>query len=365
MARVAIVSPSFSGADAVTNDALGMVDALTSRGHEVRLFCESHSLRQPKIGDLTEVSGFLNPPKNPQNLLLYHHSRGWSAGLELLEHLNCRRVIKYHNVTPARFFAGFSSYDEEQCELGRKQLTDLARAECDLYLSASAFSMHELIAAGASEAKSFVVPPFHHIDRLARLPPDQATVDKYSDGAANILAVGRVVPHKGYLQLIDTFAHYYHEYNRNSRLIIVGKGGEGFSPYSKQLHRAVERAGLKDAVVFSGGVSDEVLKAWYLVANVFVTTSEHEGFCVPLVEAMSMKLPIAAFASSAIPETVGDAGIVWSERNPLLLAESIDFLLRDSSVRNALGLRGLRRYESMFSNQKIEQRFLEGMDVLQ
>jgi glycosyltransferase involved in cell wall biosynthesis len=361
MVRVAIVSPSFSSADAVTNDALGMFDVLARHGHEVRLFCESHSLRQPRIGELTDVSGFL---KNPGDIFLLHHSRGWSDGVELLQRLNCRRAIKYHNVTPARFFAGFSSYDEEQCELGRKQLTDLARANCELYLSASAFSMRELLAAGASEAKSFVVPPFHHIDRLAKLPPDQATVEKYSDGAANILAVGRVVPHKGYLQLIDVFAHYFHEYNRNSRLVIVGKGGEGFSPYSKQLRRAVERAGLKSAVVFAGSVSDEVLKAWYVVADVFVTASEHEGFCVPLVEAMSMKLPIAAFASSAIPETVGDAGIVWSERNPLLLAESIDLFLRDSSVRNALGLRGLRRYESTFSNQKIEERFIAALGAM-
>ena len=362
MVRVAIVSPSFSPADAVTNDALGMFEVLSRHGHDVRLFCESHSVRQPKIGDLRDINGFL---KSARDIFLCHHSRGWSAGVELLEQLNCRRVIKYHNVTPAHFFAGISSYDEEQCELGRRQLTDLARADCELYLSASAFSMYELIAAGASEAKSFVVPPFHHIDRLSQLQADQATVEKYSDGAANILAVGRVVPHKGYLQLIDVFAHYYHEYNRNSRLIIVGKGGEGFSPHSKELRRAVERVGLKGAVVFAGGVSDEVLKAWYVVADVFVTASEHEGFCVPLVEAMSLKLPITAFASTAIPETLGDAGIVWTERNPLLMAESIDLLLRDSRVRNALGLRGLRRYESMFTNQRIEERFLEAMDTLQ
>src|SRR5689334_4042084 len=148
MVRVAIVSPSFSSADAVTNDALGMFDVLTRRGHEVRLFAESHSLRRMKVGDLTDVDGFL---KSAGDIFLYHHSRGWSAGVELLEQLNCRRVIKYHNVTPARFFAGFSSYDEEQCELGRRQLTELARAGCELYLSASAFSMRELIAAGASE----------------------------------------------------------------------------------------------------------------------------------------------------------------------------------------------------------------------
>jgi glycosyltransferase involved in cell wall biosynthesis len=107
-----------------------------------------------------------------------------------------------------------------------------------------------------------------------------------------------------------------------------------------------------------------VLKAWYVVADVFVTASEHEGFCVPLVEAMSMKLPITAYASSAIPETLGDAGIVWKERNPSLMAESIDFFLRNSTVRNALGVRGLRRYESNFTNRKIEAVFLQAMDRL-
>lgn len=361
-ARVAIVSPSLSTADAVTNDALGMLDVLTRRGYEAGLFCESHSVGHLPVADLGDIKGFL---KKPSDVLVYHHSRGWVEGVELLRRLSCRRVIKYHNVTPARFFAGFSSYDEEQCELGRKQLTDLARANCDLYLSASAFSMSELIEAGASETNSFVVPPFHHIDRLAQIAADPETVEKYSDDTANILSVGRVVPHKGYQRLIDVFAHYYYGCNQNSRLIIAGKGGEGFSSYSKQLHRSVERLGLKDAVLFTGGVSDEVLKAWYSVADVFVTASEHEGFCVPLVEAMSMKLPIVAYASTAIPETLGDAGIVWDERDPSLMAESIDLFVRDGSVRNALGLRGYRRYQSMFSNEKVERIFLQAMSKLQ
>jgi glycosyltransferase involved in cell wall biosynthesis len=361
MARVALVSPSLATADAVTNDVLGMFEVLERRGNEVRLFAESHSLRRQRVWELTDIDRFL---KAPTDVVVYHHSRGWDAGVELLRSVNCRRAIKYHNVTPAKFFAGFSSYDEEQCELGRKQLVDLARADCDRYLSASAYSMRELIDAGASETKSFVVPPFHHIDRLAQITADPETIEKYSSGAANILSVGRVVPHKAYLELLEVFASYYYGYNRIARLIIVGKGGEGFSPYSKLLRRSVDRLGLKDAVVFTGAVSDEVLKAWYVVADVFVTVSEHEGFCVPLVEAMSMKLPIVAFASTAIPETLGDAGIVWNERDPLLIAESIDRLSRDTSVRKALGLRGLRRYETLFSNTQIQKCFLEAMQPI-
>ena len=127
----------------------------------------------------------------------------------------------------------------------------------------------------------------------------------------------------------------------------------------------MQKLGLANAVVFTGGVSDEELKAYYLVADAFVTVSEHEGFCVPLVEAMSMKLPITAYASTAIPETVGDAGIVWTERNPMLVAESIDLFVRDNTVRDALGRRGYRRYESMFANEKAEHIFLQAMAKLQ
>ncbi len=362
MPRVAILSPSFASADAVSNDALGMFHVLTRHGHDVRLFCESHSLRHSRIAEVAHLAKFL---KEPADILLYHHSRGWDHGLELINELRCRRVIKYHNVTPAKFFAGFNTSEQEQCEIGRKQLVDLAAAQCDLYLSDSAFNMQELIAGGANASKSFVVPPFHHIDRLSKITADQETVRKYSDGTANVLSVGRVVPNKSLHHLIEVFAHYHYGCNKNSRLIIVGKGGEGFSPYSKHLHRLVYKLGLKDGVVFTGGVSDEVLKAYYLVAGVFVTVSEHEGFCVPLVEAMSMKLPITAYASTAIPETLGDAGIVWTERNPLLLAESINLFLRDSSVRNALAERGLRRYEIMFHNKKIESVFLKALATLQ
>ncbi len=91
-------------------------------------------------------------------------------------------------------------------------------------------------------------------------------------------------------------------------------------------------------------------------------TSEHEGFCVPLVEAMAMKVPIIAFASSAIPGTIGDAGLVWKERNPYLLAESIDYLNRDESLSAALGQMGRRRYEQVFSNDKIAEEFLKALN---
>jgi glycosyltransferase involved in cell wall biosynthesis len=362
MTRVAILTPSLATADAVGNDVLHMSDVLTRKGHEVRLFCESHSLSNVAIFDIARIDKFL---KSPTDVLIYHHSRGWDPGLELIRNLRCRRVIRYHNVTPPQFFAGFSRTDQELCERGRQELTELTALQCDLYLSASAFSMRELIAIGADASRSFVVPPFHHIDRLSKITADQQTLEQYSGETANILSVGRIVPHKSQHHLVEVFAHYHYNCNKASRLIIVGKGGEGLSSYSKFLHRTVQKLGLTDAVIFTGAVSDEVLKAHYLVADAFVTVSEHEGFCVPLVEAMAMKVPITAYASTAIPETLGDAGIVWPDRNPFLIAESIDRFVRDSSVSDALGVRGQRRYESMFTNGKIEHTFLQALSRLQ
>jgi glycosyltransferase involved in cell wall biosynthesis len=361
MTRVAILTPSLTTADAVSNDVLGMFNVLTRYGHDVHIFCETHSLKHNAVSDVARLRRFL---KNSTDILIYHHSRGWEPGVELIRDLRCRRVIRYHNVTPARYFIGFSRTDQELCERGRSELTELTAAQCDLYISASSFSMQELIATGAEASRSFVVPPFHQIDRLSTIVADQDTLEKHSDGAANILSVGRVVPHKNFHHLIEAFAHYHYSYNNKSRLIIVGKGGEGLSSYSKLLHRAVQKLRLTKAIVFAGGVSDEVLKAYYSVADAFVTVSEHEGFCVPLVEAMSMKLPITAYASTAIPETLGEAGIVWPDRDPMLIAGSIDVFVRNNSVHDALGNRGQRRYQSLFTNAKIERTLLEAMSKL-
>jgi glycosyltransferase involved in cell wall biosynthesis len=362
MARVGILSPSLSTADAVSNDVMGMQDVLERQGLDVRLFSETQALKTRKVFDVSSIYRFL---RNPDDLLIYHYSVGWDRALMLFRELKCRKALKYHNVTPPQFFAGFSAFDQNLCENGRRQLAHMGRAQCDLYLADSEFNLKELAAEGASPARSFVVPPFHHIDRLSNIEPANSVLEKYRDGRANILTVGRVAPNKGHLTLLEMFAGYYYNYNNNSRLIIVGKGGEGLTSYSKLLHRAVRSLGLGNAVVFTGGVSDEMLKAYYLVADAFVMASEHEGFCVPLVEAMSMKLPIAAFATTAVPETLGDAGLAWPERDPLLIAESLNLFLNESSISTALGLKGLRRYQSMFTNQKIETRFLGALSALQ
>lgn len=358
MKRVAILTPSITGSDAVSNDVIGMYRVLQRHGFDTRVFAESWTLKFPRISPPNAISGFL---KKRDDVLIYHYSRGWDLGLELLGNLKTHAVTRYHNVTPPEFFVDYNADLAEMCHSGRLQLDPIANSGCDRYLSASAYNMRELIDEGAPQLSSFVVPPFHHIDRLLSIPPERKVLEAYGDSKTNICMVGRVAPNKGHPALIEAFAAYHHEYNKESRLLIIGKEETRLRNYSPYLRELANRFRVRDAVVFTGEVSDEALKAYYQAAHAFMITSEHEGFCVPLVEAMAMGIPIVAYASTAIPETVADAGIVWEERNPYLLAETLDRMLKRSTTTVTLSIKGRRRYAENFTNERIETAFLEAM----
>jgi glycosyltransferase involved in cell wall biosynthesis len=358
MTRIAILTPSITTGDAVSNDVLGMYEILKKLGHETRIYAEGWTLAEPKVWPAPKIRNFL---RSSNDILVYHYSRGWDFGLDLLRTLKCRTAIKYHNVTPPEFFEKFNRDLVHMCLEGRRQLSSIASAGCDLYMSASPYNERELLQEGVAREKSFVVPPFHHIDRLNALEADRRILDACEDGHTNILMVGRVSPNKGHPMLIEAFAAYARDYNPQSRLFIVGKEETRLNAYNRLLREMVRYLKLQDRVVFAGEVSDSELKAYYRVAQVFMITSEHEGFCVPLVEAMSMGVPIVAYGSSAIPGTVDGVGLVWTERDPYLLAESVNSIVKNRRVGAALGRMGLRRYQQHFTNEQIKTQFLEAI----
>lgn len=363
MPRVAVVTPHFTLHDAVCNDVLGMYEALRKRGSDTRIYAADWIVSETKlkVWPVSRIKEFL---KSPRDILIYHHSMGWETGYDLLAELNCRRVIKYHNVTPPSFFSGWSQEYEGVCREGREQLGPIARAGCDAYLSASEYNMSELISEGAPASRSFVVPPFNRIDHFFNTEPDFEIIDRYRDGQANLLMVGSLVPNKAHAALLEVFATYHHHYRHDSRLFLVGKDKANLSKYTSFLHDLRRRLELQDSVIFTGEVSESELKSYYLLADLFVITSEHEGFCVPLVEAMAMKVPIVALSSSAIPETISKAGLVWDERDPYLFAESIDTLINDESIRIRMSLLGRQRYEELFTGDKIELQLLHAIGEL-
>ena len=359
MTRIAILTPTLISADAVSNDVLAMQRVLNARGHEVALFADNSNVTDKDVRKAGAAKSFL---RTHDDVLIYHHSIGWERGLDVLRTAPCRKVIKYHNVTPPEFFEGISEEHEDLCRRGRDQLKEIVACDPDLYLSASTFNKHDLLNAGSDELKTFVVAPFNHGDRLQEDEADLAVLDNYNDGSVNLITVGGVRPNKGHAALIEAFATYYYHFNGRARLFIVGAENPAFNSYTRMVRAIIDSWAIDSRVVFTGQVSDHSLKAYYLLAHALLMTSEHEGFCVPLVEAMALKVPIVAYASTAIPETAADAALVWNERDPFLLAQSIDYLLTSEDTRMALTSRGYDRYEETFSNQLIERQFLDTLD---
>ncbi len=363
MTKIALVAPSLAPGDAVGNDVLHMADLFRGRGHNVALFADHVGAVTTPCQPIARAAAFLGHDRS--SLLVYHHSIGCATGVELVRRANCRRVVRYHNVTPAHYFTGLNAVCAADCRKGREQVAELAHANCDLYLSDSAYNQDELLQAGAPPARCAIVPPFHLIEHLEDVAPDAETLDACIDGRTNLLFVGRLAPNKGHAALIDAFAVYHHHYDRDSRLLLIGKEDERLSRYAASLREHVRQRGVHGSVTFAPAPTVAVLKAYYASADVFVIASEHEGFCVPVVEAMALELPIAGFRSTALPATLGNAGVLWDERSTWLLAESVACLRRERPVYEELQERGRRRYLERFTNARIESQLFAALEQSQ
>lgn len=357
MKHIAICTSEVSHGDAVSNDVLGMLDVLSKQNLNVNIFAENIFISNIDriVKSIDCIGDFV---KHNEDIIIYHLSAGWFKGLDILTRLDCKKIIKYHNITPPDYFYGFSPNHAETCRGGIEQLNIIANLDLEMYLSDSRFNMLGMVSKGAKASRCFVVPPFNNIGKLKNLEPNFNIIDKYNDKKVNILSVGRVVPNKGFSELIDAFAFYNKHFNKESRLIIVGDKHQWLSAYTDYLDYKVRYMNLDNSVIFTGKVSDEQLKSYFLTSRVFVLTSYHEGFCLPVVEAMSMKIPVVTYGSTAVADTVGDGGIVWEDLDINLIAATIDKIVTSENDYFLLGEAGWRRYKNNFTNKIIEQKFL-------
>jgi glycosyltransferase involved in cell wall biosynthesis len=359
-ARVALLTPVLAQHDAVGNDVLGMYEVLRSLGVDVRLFCETKVGLDVEAGKSREAPEFCD---GDDACLIYHYSVGWDRGLEIVAACRGRKVLKYHNITPPHFYAPYSESYAAVCHAGREEMPNVARMPFDLFLGDSAYNTAELVDAGAPEERSGVVPPFHHVDELLTADAGVAFLERYL-GGFNVLMVGRIAPNKGHPALVRVFADFKRVHRPDARLLIIGRKDARLAGYDGKIFEAIEETGVADSVHVLGGVGAADLKAAYLCADVFATMSEHEGFCVPVVEAMSMSVPVLGYGAAAVPETVGEAGLVWREDDPLLFSESLGELARDPELRRAMGDAGRARFEQVFCEGRVRDSFVEAMTRL-
>lgn len=270
------------------------------------------------------------PQRGENTRLLYQMSTGSKMADWLLQRTE-PLVIDYHNITPHEYFAPWEGVAAMHMRRGRRQLRAL-QARTEAAFADSEFNRNELDALGYQ--RTSVVPILFDTE-LFRHDVDEAALERLKNNVgSNWLFVGRIAPNKCQHDLIKALAAYRKVYDPNARLHLVGASSA--HAYETTLHKFAEAAGLGDAVNFAGSVSAEELSAYYEAADVFVCASEHEGFLVPVLEAMYHKLPIVAYYAGAVPETINGAGVVVALKDPQSFAGSVARVLEDQELQTAL-----------------------------
>ncbi|RCJ06756.1 glycosyltransferase [Cupriavidus necator] len=310
--------------DAVTNAMLMIRGMLRQLGFESEIYV------QHVAPELThELHSHLELGLRPEDVLVLHHSMGHDLDEWILQ-LPSRNVLCYHNITPTEFFPPTSPF-RHYSQKGRRQLIDfrpvMARA-----IAVSELNASELRAQGYDDVR--VLPLLFDVEQVRSRPWNEQLVVTQAP-CLTVLFVGRVSPHKGHADLIRVLAFLRAMCDEPVRLVCVG-AYEAEDPYYQSLLQLTAELQLRDAVLFTGKVSDEDLGAWYRVADVFLCMSEHEGFGVPLIEAMALDVPVVAFDSSNIAATMGDAGFLVKARNHGAIAALVKRLFFDRPLRTAL-----------------------------
>ena len=325
--RVDQLVPAYHRGDAIGDEATHLKRFFRSQGFgsEVfRLSCDR---------DLeAESQPFADfPEPSPSDITILHFALP-SAMTPAFRRLRSKKVIIYHNVTLPEFFAGYSREMARLAALGREELRSLA-GDVDIALADSAFNARELREFGFRE--SLVFPLYVDFARYER--PMNAFVHRlFRDGRTNILFVGRVAPNKKIEDLIKVTFYYKKFINPLVRLIVVGKTSSLPAYYHALVKLADDFLLAAEEVCFTGHLPDDEMVAVYRAADVFLSLSEHEGFCLPLVESMIFDLPVIAFDSTAVPDTLGGAGILVRDKRPDRVAELVDLVVGDKGLREKI-----------------------------
>ncbi len=319
--------PAAHRGDAIGDSARTVRDLVRGRGHtsEIYALTIDDDLR-------SAVRPFDDPAARRGDVTIFHFALP-SPMAAAFARLDGRRVLQYHNITPATFFAPYDADLFRLAVLGRRELASLA-GRVDLALGDSEFNRRELEAMGF--VPTGVMPIAVDTARLTAAPAPPALQRILDDGLVNFLFVGRIAPNKRLEDHIKLAEHYKRYVDASYRFIFVGRTDVVPRYYATIRAMMVEYAMPSDRFLFTGPVPDAELAAYYRAASAYVSLSEHEGFCVPLVEAMATGVPVLAYAAGAVAETLGGSGVVFAPKDLEHAAELLGDLAYDDDLRTAI-----------------------------
>lgn len=346
------MTPAFSRFDAVGND-IELIHEALSKHYDCRL--HAAGAKNPAIENIG-IDRALQIIQNQENLVIYHHSIEWKLIESILKNGKAKVVFRYHNVTPPCFYENYSRNMYNLCYTGEMQTKRLSEGYpgrfwlCDSKFNASTVP-------AATNVK--ILPPFNMLDRWGSAAPDaEVSAQLRSNGKINLLFVGRVVPNKGHKRLLEAVRCYKDTFGPDIHLWIVGSQDADMRIYAYELTTYIKMQDLEDQVSFIGQVNDNVLTAYYRGCDLFLCASEHEGFCVPVVEAQYFGLPVIAMDSTAVGETLG-ADQVLIEGSPVQFAAAIHVLANNERYRDYLAEKGRQNYDLRFKTSVLEKQLLD------
>lgn len=313
---------SFSDADAIGYHALGIQELLRTEGIKSNIYANNFDqLMEKKCHHFTK---FNDQKHEIDTKLIYHHSI-YSEAYKYLKQLNYEKHLIFHNISPPEFFNHQPDF-RRLLGNGYDQLKEFN----NVFKTASADSEYNVKVLNKYNfnKKTRVIPPFVNLETKFRPYITKPKKDKKT----KIIFVSKISPHKRQTDLIKVFQTYRKIYNKDSQLYIIG----GFNP-DDNFYQKLNKLSQKTAEVFiTGKISLKKLVYHYQTADLFLCLSEHEGFGIPIIEAMFFGLPIIAYNAAAVPDTLGKGGILINTKSPLYIASTIDYLLNDKSLKQKL-----------------------------
>ncbi len=325
--------------DAVGNDIIREYDTLKRYGYSVYLYAEEGitSLSYITDNELLEMG--------EKDLIIYHHANYWEKGEALIKEFKGRVCMRYHNITPHTFFEPYSKKLTDSTKKGREQTERLIKEGIFFhYIATGEYNLKELESYGVSAKNISLLAPFHRINDFNKGLINSELLDELSHNRINLLFTGRISPNKGHKHLIKTVKEYVNLYNRRIHLNIIGGSDSETEGYYKELRDMIDAYNLSDIITFRNTVSFEDLNTFYRGSDIFLLMSEHEGFCVPVLEAQYHRLPVIALEKSAVKNTVGNNQITFKDPDYRLFASAIHTVAQNKLFRYYLTDQGYTNY---------------------
>lgn len=351
--KIIIMHQTVTNHDAIGND-IEAIYSLLKNEYDCYVYAENQL--NNNVAYISEKDA-VSTIQEKDSVILYHHSVYWEKGYEFLKKSKGKIIFRYHNITPEKFFEPYNDFYFNLCKMGREQTNTLMDEFPGRYWMAdSIYNAHDLTKVDKNHI--LISAPFHKTEEWIQVQTDEVILKSLIESKEiNLLFVGRVAPNKGHMMLLDIVRVYNSNYEKPVKLRIVGKFDEGLPKYNNLIKSTIEKYGIEDAVEFIGEINDSILASYYLGSDFYICASEHEGFCVPVIESQMLGLPIIALDMCAVPETMGNKQMLF-DKDVKKFAAAIHQIYENEEYYDYLIKNGYKNAMDRFSNESIEKVFM-------